>query len=356
VVGLLLLGGRLVRLPAAAQCLLLSLLTFEYVLVVPGALARPLGVVSTNLVLFAASLALALIPTGRRESAAQEARLALILRLGLGLMWLYEGLVLKWLLPTPPEVELLARSGLVPAQVPAFVHALGVVETVLGLSVLAGLWVRRLAVLQVGLLAILTLLLGWRPPTEVLDLPGGLSRHLAVIGCALVLYETGAGDYSLDRLIARSPGWRHRQLVALLTWGWLFRVGLIEVYRVQQSAAPDADLQAVLLKIEGDERHHTRDLQALLERHGARPLPMAGILRGIGWLIGCLTVLPGPRVALRFDLWAERRGLALYPEAAGLVPTDDGITARALQAMEGPEAAHQQLLQQSLRRLRARHR
>ncbi|HTU00379.1 MAG TPA: DoxX-like family protein, partial [Candidatus Sulfotelmatobacter sp.] len=224
VVGLLLLGGRLVRLPAAAQCLLLSLLTFEYVLVVPGALARPLGVVSTNLVLFAASLALALIPTGRRESAAQEARLALILRLGLGLMWLYEGLVLKWLLPTPPEVELLARSGLVPAQVPAFVHALGVVEAVLGLSVLAGLWVRRLAVLQVGLLAILTLLLGWRPPTEVLDLPGGLSRHLAVIGCALVLYETGAGDYSLDRLIARSPGWRHRQLVALLTWGWLFRV------------------------------------------------------------------------------------------------------------------------------------
>ena len=354
--GLLLLRGWLVRAAAAVQGLLLLVLSAEYGLVAPAALLHPLGVVSTNLVLLSASLALAAGPAAAAGRSAQDERLAFMLRLGLGLMWLYEGPVLKWLLAMPLEADLFARSGFVPAHAAAFVRGLGVVEGVLGLTVLAGLWVRRLAVLQVGLLAILTLLLGWTAPRQALDLPGGLSRHLAVIGCALVLYETGAGAYSLDQILARNARWRRRELVALLTWGWLCRLALIEVYRVQQSAAPDADVHAVLLKIEADERNQTRDLLALLQRHGARPLPVTGVAQGVGWLLGCLTVLPGSRVALAFDLWAEGRGLALYPDAANLVPPDEAITARALQAMEAQEAGHQQALRQALRRLRPRRR
>ncbi|MFB3819191.1 MAG: DoxX-like family protein [Candidatus Methylomirabilales bacterium] len=345
--GALLLARVQVRAAAAAQCLLLALHVLDVALGNPGALLRPLGPLSRSLVLFSACLSLAAVPA--TDPARQERRLALLLRAGLGLMWLHEGLVLKWVIAPPVEAPLLAGTGLVPAAaVAGFVRGLGLVEAGLGLAVLLGLAVRRLAVLQVGLLAGTLLLLGAASPEDVARASGGLSRHLAMIGCALVLYQTGGGALALDSWASRSPAGRRLRLLTVLYRAWLLKVAMLQLYRVQAPAA-DGEVAGALLKVAGDDLHHGEDLLALLQRQGGRRLPVAGLVTALAWLVACLTVIAGMHAALRVDVWAKARALALYAHAARLLPPEEGITARALQAMQGREATHQQILRAAMR-------
>lgn len=345
--GALLLAGIQVRAAAAAQCLLLALHVLDLALGTPAALLRPLGPLSRSLVLFTACLGLATVPAA--DPSRQERRLALLLRMGLGLMWLHEGLVLKWLVAPPVEASLLARTGLVPAAaVAAFVRGLGVLEAALGLAVLLGLAVRRLAVLQVGLLAGTLLLLGATSPDDLARVSGGLSRHLAMIGCALVLYQTGGGAMALDSWASRSATGRRLRLRMVLYRAWLLKLAMLELYRVQAPAA-DAEVAGALLKVARDDLHHGEDLLALLLQQGGRRLPVVRLVTGLAWLAACLTVIAGMRAALRVDAWAKERALALYGRAARLLPPGEGLTARALQAMQGREAAHQQILRNAMR-------
>jgi uncharacterized membrane protein YphA (DoxX/SURF4 family) len=354
VLGLLLLSGVLVRGASVVLCLLLALLTIEAAHAMPHALLRPMGVVSRNVVLGAAGLALALVPA--RDPARQERLLAALLRAGLGIMWLYEGLALKWLPALPAEVELFARSDVVPAeQVVAFVRMVGLLEALVGGAVLIGFRVRQLAVLQVGLLAALALLLGQASPSDLLAAPGGLSRHLVLIGCALILYQVGAGALALDNWLAVNRTSRRWRLVLTLHAAWLLTVCMIEVYRLQQPAA-QSDVAAVLHKIAADDVHHAEDLRSLLRRHGGPgPIPGgAGLARTLAWLVGAVTVIAGLRAGLRANLLAKDRALSLYAKAARLLPAEEGLTARALQAMQDREAAHRRLLHESLHSLRRR--
>jgi uncharacterized membrane protein YphA (DoxX/SURF4 family) len=345
--GALLFAGIHVRSAAAAQCLLLALHVLDLALGNPAALLRPLGPLSRSLVLFTACLSLAAVPAG--DPSRQERRLALLLRVGLGLMWLHEGLVLKWLVAPLVEAPLLARSGLVPAAAAVgFVRGIGLVEAALGLAVLLGVAVRRLAVLQVGLLAGTLLLLGATSPDDLARASGGLSRHLAMLGCALVLYQTGGGALALDVWASRSRTGRRLGLLMVLYRAWLLKVAMLELYRVQAPAA-DGEVAGALLKVARDDLHHGEDLLALLLREGGRRLPVARLVAGLAWLVGFLTVIAGMRVALRVDAWAKARALALYVRAARLLPPEEGITARALQAMQGREAAHQQILRTAMR-------
>jgi hypothetical protein len=129
---------------------------------------------------------------------------------------------------------------------------------------------------------------------------------------------------------------------------WLLKVAMLELYRVQASAA-QGDAAGALLKVARDDLHHGEDLLALLLRQGGRRLPIAGLVTGLAWLVGCVTVIAGTRAALRVDAWAKERALALYARAGRLLPPEEGITARALQAMQGREATHQQILRSAMR-------
>jgi len=345
--GALLLAGVLVRTAAAVQCLLLLLLTLDVALAAPAALLRPLGPLSRNLVLLGACLGLAV---AGGDAARQERRLALALRAGLGLMWLHEGLAVKWLLASPLEAQVWAQVGLVAAsEAPAFVRSLGLVQAALAVAVLVGLSVRRLAVLQVCLLGGALVLFGAAAPEDLVRTPGGLSRHLAMVGCALLLYQTGGGALALDTRLARSGTWRNLRLLAVLQAAWLLKTAMLTVYRLQVPAAA-AEVAHVLQKIERDDRHHADDLLALLQRRGGRRLPVGRAVAAVAWLIGCLTVIAGPRAFLGVDVWAKDRGITLYARAGRLLPPEEGIAARALQAMQGREAAHRQLLEAARRR------
>jgi demethoxyubiquinone hydroxylase (CLK1/Coq7/Cat5 family) len=128
--------------------------------------------------------------------------------------------------------------------------------------------------------------------------------------------------------------------------------GAVEVYRVQARAADSPNIDGLLRKLGASHAGQAEDLGALIRRHGGRPLPMAGLTRGIARLIGRLTSVLGTRVALRFDVWLEEREVQLYERAISLLPPEEGITARALQAMQGQQERQVQMLRDHLRALR----
>ena len=353
--GLLLIRGWMVRSVAAVQCALLLLFTIGLGIVMPPALLHPMGGASKNVALFAAGLCLVLLGSGRDESARRPwtARaVPLILRLGLSFVWIYEGILPKWLFPGSAEVEIVARTGLVASHIPIFLKLLGLGEAALGCAILAGLWVRGLAVLQVGLLSGFTAIIGWTSPHYLVDPLGGLSKNLGLLGGVLALYRTGGGPLALDAWLARSAAWRRWRLLASLQWSRLVEIAAVEVYRVQAQAAVDGNTRALLEKLALDEVHHAEDLAPLIRRHGGRPVPLAPLCRGVAWVLGCLTVIVGMRASLRFDLWMEERGSSLYAWCARLLPPEAGITARALLGMQNQEAQHVRLLRDHLRAMR----
>src|SRR5262245_62137332 len=82
------------------------------------------------------------------QSSTTRARRAL--RWGLAFIWIYEGLVPKWLTPlTDLERSVVAASGLIPNDsADAFRHLLGILEILLGLLILAGIAPRTLCIVQ----------------------------------------------------------------------------------------------------------------------------------------------------------------------------------------------------------------
>lgn len=355
--GLLLIRGWMIRSVAAAQCGLLAVFTLGIGALAPQLLAFPTGALSKNAALLAAGLCLILIGRGPNAWGSptwREAALPLILRLGLGFVWVYEGIVPKWLFPSSAGIEIVAGTGLVPLHIPAFLRWLGILETTLGLSVLAGLWVRGLAALQVGLLTAFVLIIGRTSPVYLWDALGSLSKNLGLIGSALALYRIGGGPIALDAWLGRSHTWRQWVLLATLQRTLVVKVAAGEIYGVQGQAATGPDAQGLLQKLQRDATDGAEDLGALIRRHRGRPLPVAGLVRGLAWAIGCVTALIGTRAALRLALRVEERGLAAYARIMGLLPPEEGITARALQAMQGREVQHIRLLRDHLWALRPR--
>ncbi len=112
----------------------------------------------------------------------------LILRVGLGFVWIYEGLVPKFLVSPAQEVEIVARSHLVPFDARAFVTGLGVVEVILGLALWMGLCVKWVTAVQLFLLMVFTLSLAATAPQFLLDPLGGISKNVGLIAATVCLY------------------------------------------------------------------------------------------------------------------------------------------------------------------------
>src|SRR6058998_1800133 len=95
-------------------------------------------------------------------------RAMLALRLGFGFIWIYEGLVPKLLVPiTGFERDVVMASGLIPnGSEDALIHLLGVLEIMLGVLILAGVWLRPLCLVQAAIVGFFTLVIPLtHPPT-----------------------------------------------------------------------------------------------------------------------------------------------------------------------------------------------
>ena len=112
----------------------------------------------------------------------------LILRVGLGFVWVYEGLVPKFLVSPARGVELVARSHLVPFDPHTFVAGLGVVEVILGLALWMGLGVKWVAAIQLVLLIAFTLGLAVTSPQLLVEPLGGVTKNVGLMAATLCLY------------------------------------------------------------------------------------------------------------------------------------------------------------------------
>ena len=112
----------------------------------------------------------------------------LILRVGLGFVWIYEGLIPKFFFSPNQEIEIVARSHLVPFDARAFVLGLGVVEVILGLALWIGVGVKWVAAVQLALLVVFTLSLAATSPQFLLDPLGGISKNVGLMAATLCLY------------------------------------------------------------------------------------------------------------------------------------------------------------------------
>jgi len=353
--GLLLVSGWMVRSVAAVQCLLLASFAMGIAVVMPQALVHPIGATPKHVALLAAGMCLVLLGRGRDaggESSWRVRMVPLVLRLGLGFTWVYAGILPKWLFPSVEGVEIVARTGLVSLQVPMFLKLLGAIEAALGLTILAGLWVRGMAVLQVGLLTAFTAIIGYTSPDYLVDPLGGLANNLGLLGAALVLHHTGSGPFALDATLARNPAWQRWRLLTGLQWCGAMATLAVRMFRVQAQAVVDANTRGLLEKLEQDETHHAEDIASLIRRHGGWPLPVGPLCVGAGWLLGCITVILGRRASLYFDLWMKEHGARVCQWSATLLPPEAGITTRALLAVQTREAEHIRLLRDHLRATR----
>ncbi len=353
--GLLLIRGWLVRPLGLLQSALLFILTLGAARLVPGFLLDPTAPAAKNAALLLAGLCLPLLPGGRAVSPSErwKARaVPVLLRLGLAALWIYEGLILKWLVRTQAGLLLVARTGMIPAQIPRFLALLGGLEVALGAAVLVGLWVRELAVLQVALLTVFTAIVGWTSPAYLTHPLGGLVKNVGAIGCALALYCTGGGALALDGWLARSPRSRRWGFRLALHGCYATSIAAAGIYGLQRHAAATPTLGELLHKLHLDEMSQAEDLASLLRREGGWRLPVAAPLWALAWVLGGLTVIAGTGAMLRFDLWMEGRASLLYARAMDRLPAEEGLVGRALQAVAGREAQHRNLLRDHLEAVR----
>jgi len=112
------------------------------------------------------------------------------LRIGLGAVWIYEGLVPKLLVPlTDLEMSVVSASGLVPNHFTApFLHVLGSLEIALGLLVIAGLWPRPLCAVQLAIVGAFTVIIPLTAPACLAHPFGLLSKNIAILGAVVALW------------------------------------------------------------------------------------------------------------------------------------------------------------------------
>ncbi len=354
VLGLLLLQGWILQGAVLAHCLLLGALSAALIVLRPESLLDATGAIPQNIPLIAGGIGL-LLMTGRR--AAPESAVPLLLRIGLGGMWACEGFLLAWWSRSAGATEMLEHTGLIGApHVPAFLRCLGGVEMALALTLLIGLWVRGMAVLQVLLLTAVSAVVGWTSPAYLQGGLGGLAKNLGLIGCALVLYWTGAGGFSCDAWVAGNAACRRWSLRGVLWWNLIRTLGMEEMYRLQHDAAHDTRVEETLQALRLENRRLEADMRTLARRHGGRPPAGPGLARAGFWLLGAMTVVLGVRASLILDLWLKRRGLHWYTRAVDLLPPDEGITYRVLQSMQERETSQVRALREALRAGRGSHR
>jgi uncharacterized membrane protein YphA (DoxX/SURF4 family) len=113
-----------------------------------------------------------------------------VLRLGLGFLWIYEGLILKLLLPLSDlERDVVAASGLIPNGFEEWLlHSLGVLEILLGLLLLLGVRLRLLCLAQIIVVGLFTLLIPFQHPATLAHPFGLLIKNIPILAAVIALW------------------------------------------------------------------------------------------------------------------------------------------------------------------------
>lgn len=134
--------------------------------------------------------------------------LKIICRWSLGLVWIWEGLVPKMILPTEVQRDLVMRSGLYWPDPDRWLFLLGAAMIVAGIILCVG-WLERWAVLAASLaMTILIFLVVGNNPDSLADMHGGIAKDLCLYAAAWVVWQ-------LSPMVPRRPNRFKRTLVPL---------------------------------------------------------------------------------------------------------------------------------------------
>jgi len=108
----------------------------------------------------------------------------LILRFALGLVWIFTGLICIGV--TDEGRELIGRVGIQGLAAVWTIRLTSGLELLLGFAVMVGVWPRLVASIQIGLIALFTLIVTMFLPEEWLHPFGPISKNIVLIAAACV--------------------------------------------------------------------------------------------------------------------------------------------------------------------------
>jgi len=120
-------------------------------------------------------------------------RLAGVARATLGGIWLYQGIVPKWIAPLPFELEIVRRSGLYLVSPGWTVAAVGALEVGLGIWLLAGRAARLAVAVATGFMLSMQMVALWVEPSLLLGPFGGIVKNAALVALAWIVWELERG-------------------------------------------------------------------------------------------------------------------------------------------------------------------
>ena len=126
-------------------------------------------------------------------------RVALLLRVGLGTIWLWSAVVSEFIAPREVSLGLLAAIGIAGDLATLLLHAASLLSAFIGTLTLLGLFTRSIAIVQAALIALYSLLLVGHVPELWAHPFAPLGKNITLIAAALSLGITGGGKWSLDQ-------------------------------------------------------------------------------------------------------------------------------------------------------------
>lgn len=161
-----------------------GVVVFSLILAVlePMLLAHPFGVLTKNLPFVALVICTWLVSVE-----GWTARASWVLRVGMAVIWMTEGLIPKVLFQQPLELAVVSNSGLVPMSAPVFLMAMGFAQLISGVLalVLSGKALRWLLMAQVAALVVLPLLVSVQDPLLWFHPFGPMTKNLPIIAGTL---------------------------------------------------------------------------------------------------------------------------------------------------------------------------
>jgi hypothetical protein len=186
--GVWVLAGRMTRLLAGLQILLIASFTAMLAAVEPMLLVHPFGVLSKNVPIVAMIVAAALV-----DGEGWTPRALAVLRVGMAVIWITEGLLPKVFFQQAMELRVVAQSGLVPMDPSRFLVGMGLLQALSGVLVLVlrGFPRRALLAGQIAALVVLPLLVSWQEPLLWVHPFGPMTKSLPLIAGTVVVWRRG---------------------------------------------------------------------------------------------------------------------------------------------------------------------
>jgi uncharacterized membrane protein YphA (DoxX/SURF4 family) len=141
--------------------------------------------------------------TSANESEQTLSVVALLLRVGLGVVWLWSAFVSEFVAPREVSLGLLAVVGIGGDLAPLLLHGASLLDLAIGAATLLGILTRYVALSQAALIVIYTLLLVGHVPDLWAHPFAPIGKNFALIAAALALSLTGGGHWSDDRWLAQ---------------------------------------------------------------------------------------------------------------------------------------------------------